>query len=127
MSPITYYDLSYAELFVFPKFMIAQVREDTILEPENNNEFNEIAQRHFKGKNFVYISNRCFDYSVSPMIYHESSKISNLLGICIVTCSEIGKRTAQFEGKFYSKEFLITASMEEAINWSVQLIEKSES
>ncbi len=31
MSTITYYDLSFAELFVFPKYLIAQVREDTVL------------------------------------------------------------------------------------------------
>lgn len=126
MSTITYYDLSFAELFVFPKYLIAQVREDTVLQPKDNEELNKIAQKHFEGKNFIYISNRVFDYNVSPLIYYETSKISNLVGISIVTTSEIGKRTAQFESTFYSKEFFIASSIEDAINWSLLLLEQTD-
>jgi hypothetical protein len=125
MLPITYYDLSYAELFVFPKYMFAQMKSGIILEPENNNELNAIAQKHFAGKNFVYISNRIFDYNVSPVIYLESSKIPNLIGISIVTDKE--KRTALFESKFYGKEFLVASTIEEAVNWAVDLLEKNKS
>ncbi|AUC79393.1 hypothetical protein CW736_08380 [Nonlabens sp. MB-3u-79] len=123
MLPITYYDLSYAELFVFPKYMIAQMKSGIILAPENNDELNAIAQNHFAGKNFVYISNRIFDYNVSPVIYLEASKIPNLIGMSIVTDKE--KRTALFESKFYAKEFLVASTIEEAVNWAVDLIEKN--
>jgi len=127
MLPITYYDLSYAELFVFPKYMFAQMKSGIILVPENNNELNAIAQKHFEGKNFVYIANRFFDYNVSPVIYLEASKIPNLIGMSIVTDKEIGKRTALFESKFYAKEFLVASTIEEAMNWAVDLLEKNES
>jgi hypothetical protein len=123
MLPITYYDLSYAELFVFPKYMIAQMKSGIILAPENNDELNAIAQNHFAGKNFVYISNRIFDYNVSPVIYLEASKIPNLIGMSIVTDKE--KRTALFESKFYAKEFLVASTIEEAVNWAVDLLEKN--
>ena len=125
MLPITYYDLSYAELFVFPKYMIAQMKSGIILAPENNDELNAIAQNHFAGKNFVYISNRIFDYNVSPVIYLEASKIPNLIGMSIVTDKE--KRTALFESKFYAKEFLVASTIEEAVNWAVDLLEKNKS
>lgn len=127
MLPITYYDLSYVELYVFPKYIIAQVREGTVLEPKNNDELKKIAQKHFEGKNFVYISNRYFDYNVSPMIYHETSKIPNLVGMCIVTTTKIGKRTSQFESTFYSKDFFIADNIEDAINWTVHLLEHTDS
>jgi hypothetical protein len=123
MLPITYYDLSYSELFVFPKYMIAQMKSGIILAPENNDELNAIAQNHFAGKNFVYISNRIFDYNVSPVIYLEASKIPNLIGMSIVTDKE--KRTALFESKFYAKEFLVASTIEEAVNWAVDLLEKN--
>lgn len=126
MLSITYYDLSYAELFVFPKYIIAQVREGTVLEPKNNDELNTIAQKHFEGKNFVYISNRVFDYNVSPITYHETSKIPNLVGMSIVTATDIGKRTAQFESTFYSKDFFIASNIEDAINWSLLLLEQKD-
>jgi hypothetical protein len=106
--------------------MIAQVKNGTILEPENNDELNKIAQRHFAGKNFVYISNRVFEYNVSPMTYIETSKISNLKGMVIVTNTEIGKKTAIFESKFYSKDFMVVSTVEDAINWAVHLLEKFE-
>ena len=125
MLPITYYDLSYAELFVFPKYMFAQMKSGVILAPENNNELNAIAQKHFAGNNFVYISNRIFDYNVSPVIYLEASKIPNLIGMSIVTDKE--KRTALFESKFYAKEFLVASTIEEAVNWAVDLLEKNKS
>lgn len=125
MAPITYYDLPYAELFVFPKYMIAQMKSGTILVPEDTDELNAIAQNHFAGKNFVYIANRAFDYNVSPVIYLEASKISNLIGMSIVADKEIGKRTAQFESKFYAKEFLVAATIDQAINWAVDLVEKT--
>jgi hypothetical protein len=127
MLSITYYDLSYAELFVFPKYMIAQIKSGILLAPENNDELNGIAQNHFKGKNFVYIANRVFDYNVSPVIYMEASKIPNLIGMSIVTDKEIGKRTALFESKFYAKEFLVASTLEEATNWAVDLLEKNKS
>ncbi len=126
MLSITYYDLSYAELFVFPKYMIAQVKDGTILEPENNDELNKIAQKHFEGKNFVYISNRVFEYNVSPMTYIETSKISNLKGVAIVTNTDIGRKTASFESKFYTKDFMVVSTIEDAINWAVHVLEKYE-
>lgn len=126
MLSITYYDLSYVELFVFPKYMIAQVREGTVLEPKNNDELNKIAQKHFAGKNFVYISNRVFDYNVSPITYLGTSKIDNLIGMAIVSNTEIGQKTAKFESKFYSKDFMVVSTVEDAINWAVHLLEKFE-
>ncbi|OUS17064.1 hypothetical protein A9Q93_05125 [Nonlabens dokdonensis] len=126
MLSITYYDLPYVELFVFPKYMIAQVKDGTVLAPENNDDLNKIAQKHFEGEDFVYISNRVFEYNVSPMTYIETSKISNLKGVAIVTNTDIGRKTASFESKFYTKDFMVVSTIEDAINWAVHVLEKYE-
>ena len=127
MKPLHYYNLPYAELFVFEHFVISQIKDGTVLQPENNNEMAALLKKHFSDTNWVYIANRIFEYNVSPLTYKETSKISNLIGMCIVTESHIGQNTARFESKFYSKEFEILNSIPEAIVWATELVNKSQS
>jgi hypothetical protein len=123
-SSVHYYNLSYVELFVFEKYLIAQVKEGALLQPENNDQLKSVIAKHYANKNFVYISNRAFNYNVSPLIYLETSKISNLLGMCLVTNTASGRRTANFESKFYSRDFNVVDALPDAIQWAVELVDQ---
>lgn len=125
MSAIVYYNLTYVEVFVFEKYVIAQVKKGALLQPGNNAELKELIEKHYLNKNFVYISNRAFDYNVSPVTCLETSKTTNLLGMCIVTETVAGKRSANFERKFYSKDFLVVDNLPEAIHWAVDLVDRA--
>ena len=122
MFPIHHYDLEYVEVFVFETFIITQIRESFILQPEHNQQLREIILKHFASKNLVYIANRVNAYNVSPMTYMETSKIENLLGMCIVTIEGLAQETAHFESKFYSKKFHVTDNLLEAMVWSDELV-----
>ncbi|MFT5926413.1 MAG: hypothetical protein ACI9WL_001160 [Rubritalea sp.] len=126
MPAIVYYNLTYVEVFVFDKYLIAQVKKGALLQPENNAQLKELIEKHYSNKNFVYLSNRAFDYNVSPVTYIETSKITNLLGMCIVTETVAGRRTANFESKFYSKDFLVVDNLPEAIDWAVELVDQAD-
>jgi len=123
---IHYYNLTYVEIFVFEKYLIAQVKEGSLLKPENNEQLKELIAKHYVDKNFVYISNRAFDYNVSPVTYLETSKIINLIGICVVTKTVSCRRKANFESKFYSKDFKVADNLPDAIHWAVKLVDQAD-
>jgi len=118
MFPIHYHDLKFAEVYVFETFIISQVREGVVLQPENNVELRKIISAHFAGEKLVYIANRAHAYNVSPLTYIETSKIDNLIGMCIVTDGNLSQQTATFESKFYSKSFKVSSNLMEAMIWA---------
>jgi len=124
MSRILYHNLDYGELFIFENYVIAQINEGVILKPENNNEMRDIILNHFTDKKWVYISNRTMEYTVNPITYLETSKIDNLIGVCIITTSLIGKKTALFESKFYAKRFMVASTVLEAIEWASEVLDE---
>ncbi|WP_194851176.1 hypothetical protein [Nonlabens antarcticus] len=122
MREIVYKNTDFAEFFLFEHYVIAQLKEGALLEPKNNKQTIKIVEEHYASEPFVYIANRNFAYNVSPMTYLQSSEIENLIGICIVTQTEISQNTAHFEGRFFKKEFLVIGTIEEGINWAMDLV-----
>ncbi|WP_298952393.1 hypothetical protein [uncultured Nonlabens sp.] len=124
MSRILYHNLDYGELFIFKNYVIAQINEGVVLNPENNDEMRDIILNYFTDRKWVYISNRTLDYNVNPITYFETSKIDNLIGVCIITTSVIGKKTALFESEFYSKRFMVVSTVLEAIDWASEVLDE---
>ena len=124
MSMFHYYDLEYCETFVFDEFLVNQIREGVTITPEHNLKLREIIDRHFKNRPVVYISNRIFSYSVDPITYIGTSKISNLLGLAIVADTDINIKNALYEGTFYNNQFQVFKTLSEAIQWAHQVIEE---
>ena len=124
MSMFHYYDLEYCETFIFDEFLVNQIREGVTITPEHNLKLKEIIDRHFKNRPVVYISNRIFSYSVDPITYIGTSKISNLLGIAIVADTDINIKNALYEGTFYNNQFQVFKTLSEAIQWAHQVIEE---
>ncbi len=122
MGLIKYYDCIDFEIFIFDNYVINQIREGINIQPEHNDSLHVIIQENFSGKNMVYISNRVNSYSVSPLIYPETKKIPNLLGIGIVPKTEAMKKSAEFERQFFDKPYEIFDTLISAIKWAEELV-----
>lgn len=122
MGIITYYNFEDSEVFIFDEFIVNQIKEGVVIQPEHNEILNECVQKHFSGKNMLYISNRVKSYSVNPLIYPETEKIPNLLGIAILPKTALMRKNAQYEREFYDKPYEIFDSLSDAIGWAHGLL-----
>ena len=107
MGIIKYYNYEDLELFVFDEFIINQIKEGAVIQPDHNNIINDTVKKHFSGKNMVYISNRVKSYSVNPLIYAETEKIPNLVAIALIPKTKLMRRSAEYERKFFDKPYEI--------------------
>lgn len=122
MGIIKYYNFEDSELFIFDEFIINQIKEGVTIHPDHNDTLNDVVQRHFSGKNMVYISNRVKSYSVNPLIYPETEKIPNIIGIAIIPKTAIMRKNAEYERRFYDKPYEIMEGLSEAIAWAHTII-----
>ncbi|NAS29901.1 hypothetical protein GTQ40_02855 [Flavobacteriaceae bacterium R38] len=118
------YDFGFCVIEVYDDYIKNTVKEGVILQPEHNNILLDIVKEHFNNKPFVYITHRIHSYSVNPVIYLETSKIQNLAGIAVVSKRNQQKNLVKLEKIFLKKEFNIFDTMEEAITWKDQILEK---
>jgi hypothetical protein len=105
--------------------IINQFKEGVIVEPKHNDLLNDCIKKHFSGKNMVYISNRAKSYSVNPLIYKEAEKIPNLIAIALIPKTDLMKRNAEYEKKFFSKPYEIFDNLTNAIEWAHNVIPKT--
>ncbi len=124
MGIIKYLKLKDTEVFVFDEFIINQINEGVVIESNHNVVLNNIVQEYFSGKNMVYISNRVKSYSVNPLIYSETKKIPNLLAMAIIPKTELMRKNAEYELKFFDKPSQIFDSLSEALVWAFKIIEQ---
>ncbi|MBO3098563.1 hypothetical protein [Gelidibacter pelagius] len=122
MGIIKYYNFEDSEVFIFDEFIINQVKEGVVIEPDHNDIFNTIVQEHFSGKNMVYISNRVKSYAVNPLIYPEAEKIPNLIAIAIIPKTALMRRNAEYEQEFFHKPYEIFENLSDAIVWVHKII-----
>jgi len=115
MSMLHYYELGYAEAFIFDEFLINQIKEGVLVAVDHNRKLAQVLDTHFKNRPVVYISNRIFSYAVDPITYLETSKIHNLLAMAIVIDNEVYRSNALLEKKFYKKDFEVFEILSEAV------------
>lgn len=126
MSVINYYDLGYAQVFIFKNYLINQIKDGVQVNLEHVEVLRKMIQENFGDRKMVYISNRNQSYSVDPLVYPQVARIHNLVGMAIVTKTQVNKTNAEFEKMFYNKEFGIFETLEESIVWAAGLISKAE-
>ena len=124
MGIIKYYNYEDLELFVFDEFIINQIKEGAVIQPDHNNIINDTVKKHFSGKNMVYISNRVKSYSVNPLIYAETEKIPNLVAIALIPKTKLMRRSAEYERKFFDKPYEIFDNLSNAMEWAHKLLLK---
>ena len=113
--------LDFCDVYIYDNYMVVTVNTGVNITIEHNSILTEIADSYYKNKAFVYITHRINSYSVDPAIYKETSKISNLVGFCVVSKNFMAKSTAQIEKLFLNKPFEIFDTLPEAITWAQTL------
>ncbi|WP_445736757.1 hypothetical protein [Mariniflexile sp.] len=122
MGIIKYLNETDTELFIFPNFIINQIKEGAIIDTQHNDKLNHIIYSHFKNRDMVYISNRVKSYTVNPLIYNETEKIPNLLAIAMIPETDMMRKNAEYEREFFNKPYEIFKTLSEAIFWAHKLL-----
>ncbi|MEH6535580.1 MAG: hypothetical protein V7719_04260 [Psychroserpens sp.] len=110
--------LDFCEIHIYENYMVVTVNTGVNITPVHNEVLTRVADTYFKNKPFVYITHRINSYSVDPTVYKETSKISNLVGFCVVSKNYMAKSAAQIEKLFLSKPFEIFDTLTDAIAWA---------
>ncbi|MFD2518883.1 STAS/SEC14 domain-containing protein [Salinimicrobium flavum] len=112
-------ELDFATIRIYDKLIVTECNEGVLLDVPKNRKVLELAGEIFNNEDFGYISNRVNSYAVDPMVYRESAEHPQLKAIAVVSTSELARKTAQLEQKFYTNKnpFQIFNDLEEAKSW----------
>jgi len=108
---------------LFDHYVITTMKEGITVIPRYNEELVDLANSHFAGRPFAYITNRKNSYAVDPSIYYKTSKIENLVAFAVVSKDAIAEKTVAVEKMFLNKPFQLFAEMKEAVAWASEVIE----
>lgn len=115
-------NLDFCSLELFDNYVICIVNEGETVCEKNSAKQTKFLLNYFKEKPFVYITNRINSYSVDPLIYNTSSKITSLLGFGVITYDTIALNTIEIEKPFFKgKPFKTFEDINDAINWAKTL------
>ncbi len=119
---ITTYNFEYCLAEIYQDHICVYINEGVTVIPEHISELNFVTKKHFKNKFFVYIAVRINSYTIDPMIYVESNKIKNLLGIAIVSNHPNQKSHVTIEKVFTNKKLQQFETIEEALQWKDEIL-----
>jgi len=77
----------------------------------------EQLSNHFKSKDFVLISNRDKEHTVSPEVYKQG-QLDNMKGLAIVSHNVSERNRAINEQSLYKNSFVFFTNLDEAISWA---------
>ena len=109
-------------LELYESYIISTIQEGVAFDAPHLAAFFEILEDNYKEKPLVSIAQRIQDYTVNPTCYMITEKKLNLLGIAVVCESKSAYETALFEKKFYKNLYEPFHTLEEAIDWSKELV-----
>ena len=113
----------FGEIELFDNYLITTMRQGITVIPRYNQELVALANTHFEGRPFAYITHRKNSYAVDPSIYYKTSKIENLAAFAVVSTKPIDQKVVAVEKIFLDKPFQLFTEMEEAISWVLSVIE----
>jgi len=125
MRSIKTYDLGYSDVYIFEHYLINQIKDNVRVNLDHVAILRKLINEDYGKEKLVYISNRVNNYTVDPLVYPEVGRITNLLGMAIVTEEPQSIRDANFEKVFYHKEFEIFDSFEKSIVWANKILKSS--
>ncbi len=115
-------NLDFCSVIIHDNYMVVEMDSGVHITVKDNATLIDIVDTYFKNKPFVYITNRVNSYSVDPAIYKETSKITNLVGLCVVSKNFMAKSTAEIEKLFFDRAFEIFDTLPEAIVWAKKIL-----
>jgi len=117
-----YYDLGFTKIEIQEDYIKSTINKDHLVTPDHNKLLMEFVKKYFYNKPFVYISNRINIYSIDPTIYHEATKISNLIGVAVVSKNERQRKLTELESKFFDKKLKYFTNIKEALTWKNKIL-----
>ena len=115
-------ELEFTHLEFHENFVVSWVKENVVLSKKQVFDLIDACSGNYEHKNFVYISNRIYNYNVDPTVYLNLDKVKNLAGIAIVSDKISSLNMAQFEKNFSKIPFETFQELEDAINWTQKIL-----
>ena len=112
----------FCDMHIYNNYMVVVMKEGVTITPSHNLILLNIVETYYSNKKFVYITHRLNSYSVDPAIYHETSKIENLVGFAVVSKDYKAKSNAEIEKLFLKKPFEIFGTLDEAVSWAKSIL-----
>ncbi|MDC7999934.1 hypothetical protein POV26_02710 [Aequorivita todarodis] len=113
----------FGEVRVFKNFVVVVMKEGITVQPEHNDDLENIAKKYYKGRKFGYITYRINSYAVNPMVYLKTSEIENLVAFAVVSTNGLKTSNLELEKRFLKKPLKHFSSLDEAKNWVNEMIE----
>ncbi|MGE5943982.1 MAG: hypothetical protein ACM31G_06550 [Flavobacteriales bacterium] len=119
------FSTSFGDFYFCEKFFVAEVHEGVHFEWEMIKKvMDKLLEFYGSGIKLGYISNRMNSYSINPQTWMKVDKEYNIIVACaIVTYSNISFMNATLEKRFYKKSIKRCLSLDEAINWILNIKE----
>ncbi len=117
-------ELEFTTLKFYKDFVVSKIKEDVVLDKNNTEALVEACSGIYRGKKFIYISQRSNTYNVDPMIYVDLEKATNAWGIAIVSKNIPALKMAFFEKNFAKFPFEIFTEFEESLTWAKDILSK---
>ncbi|MCK8522043.1 hypothetical protein M0D21_10720 [Aquimarina sp. D1M17] len=110
--------------YFYENFVIGNVNEGLDLNFDSGKKLYELIQFYYKDQiPFTYISQRINSYSFKPTrIYGAEDYFPNLKGYAIVIYDPVNYKVAKLEETFTAMPTYITNDLEDAIDWSNNII-----
>ncbi len=112
--------LDFGTFKIGDRLVIGEMKEGVDIQLGQFTQLVGLAEEHFKGDKWGYISNRVNVYSLQPMVHREASKIAlNMVAFAIVTKQDLHVRNALLEKRIVadSYRFQCFAEMDPALEW----------
>ena len=108
----------FGSIKLYDNYVLAEIHEGITVPKEAGEILRHIADNHYKGRLFAYISHRKYSYSVDPAAIAEASKIKNLIAFAIVTNIPSALQNTRIESMFTQKTYQAFEVISEAKLWA---------
>jgi len=108
-------EFSFGKVTVYDDYVYVIMDEGVTVNTNFNDVLIAIADTHFAGRNFIYITHRIYSYAIDPTIYLKTAKVKNLKGFIVVSPNKDFNDAQNIEKLFFCKPFALFATMEEAL------------
>ncbi|MFD1615141.1 hypothetical protein [Gelatiniphilus marinus] len=114
--------LSLGTFYIYSNYLVAEINRGETVTIESNELLEDIAQKYFGSKKFVYITHRINSYAVDPLTYTRTSQIKNLAGFAVVSKNYVALSNAEIEKIFLKKPVGLFSNLDEAIDWAQSIL-----
>ena len=115
----------FGKLIVGDRFVIGEMKEGSDIHLDTVTRIIDIANSHFKGERWAYISNRIHSYSLQPLVYRQAFEFEkNMVAFAVVTNQDPKLVMAEMEKKIVEERFNFSyfGELDRAITWIKSVI-----